>query len=329
MHTLNPNLIQLTDYLNAAAYCDGTRLGEALGISRAAVWKMIKKLQHYGVAIDSSRSKGYALQGPCILLDHNKLFAALPPETSKTLHIDIFESLDSTNRYLKQSTNTHPWHFCLAETQLQGKGRLQRVWHSPFGQNMYLSCRYQSMRGIAELNGLSLVVAFALVTTLKHYDIQTKIKWPNDIVYEGKKLAGTLIEIIAESHGSAQAIIGVGLNINMQRNESQTIDQAWTSMQTLTGKNYDRNTVIATFIHALQKALIDFSEHGYAHLIDEWQQYDALDNQPIQLQHQENTVTGIARGINAQGHLRVELSPHEIQTFACGDVSCRAMTKES
>ena len=135
----NHKLSQLLEVLSDGEFHDGNALGDALQMTRSAVWKMIKKLERYDIQINSVKGKGYALCEPLILLDTDKICNKLH---EKKTQLTLFESMASTNEYLRALRHPKGIRFCLAEQQTAGKGRLNRDWHSPFGKNIYLSCLY-------------------------------------------------------------------------------------------------------------------------------------------------------------------------------------------
>lgn len=321
---MNKTLLRLTDRLNDLAYHDGSSLGRELGITRAAVWKSMKKLVSYGIDVESLKGKGYRLTKPLYLLDADRIKGHL-----KTIQpaIHVLEKTTSTNDYLKTIKNEeHQWLVCIAETQTQGKGRWRRVWHSPFAQNIYLSLSYPLEQAVSALSGLSLVVALAAVSALESFyqlSLPLQIKWPNDVVFDQKKLGGNLIELQAESYGACHVIIGLGLNINMACADPEVVDQPWTSLYAITGHTQDRNLLCAYVIDTLVMYLERFSRHGLSDFMAEWHSRDGLYDQSIEVHSNQKSESGIACGINEQGHLKVKNSTGLIQLFASGDTSLR------
>lgn len=316
---MNVSLVKVVNILNDGQYHDGTKMGARLEMTRSAVWKIIKKLQNYDIKIDSIKGKGYALLEPLILLDAKKIKKALEKEK---FNLTIFESIDSTNDFLKNQKNTNDIHFCIAEQQTQGKGRLHREWHSPFGKNIYLSCLYPFQKDISELGGLSLIVGLAVVKTVQHFGfMNAKMKWPNDIIYDNNKLAGVLVEIQAETHGTTQAIIGIGLNVNMTTAKSKDIHQVWTSLKKISGNDINRNEVCIMLIKNLLHYLNQFNQSGFRLFMDEWKSADSLFNQEITVKNVNDKIQGKVLGINDQGHLLVELPNGIVRGFSSGDTS--------
>jgi BirA family transcriptional regulator, biotin operon repressor / biotin---[acetyl-CoA-carboxylase] ligase len=317
---LNTNLIKVVNILNDGEYHDGTSIGDKLHMTRSAVWKTIRKLESYEIKLDSVKGKGYALLEPLLLLDVNKIKKQV---TFPRINVCAFETVGSTNEYLKTFKNNRSIKICLAEQQTKGKGRLNREWFSPFAKNIYMSCLYPFQKDVSELSGLSLVISLAIVKTLKHYGVSQNlgVKWPNDIIYENKKISGSLIEIQAETHGVCHAVIGMGINVNMLNAERGQISQAWTSMQKILNTYIDRNALSASLINNLLEYLHRFESHGLAAFVDEWKKADCLTDQIISVTNINESVEGKVIGINEQGHLMLQLKSGKIRAFSSGDTS--------
>ena len=315
----NASLLRLVQCLQDGAYHDGTQLGAQLGMTRSAVWKAIKKLTNLGVKIHSLKGKGYAMQEPFILLDVTTIQSAL----AKACTVSLFESIDSTNTYLRNLKPTSQPLVCLAEQQTAGRGRLGREWHSPFGENIYLSCAYPFQKDLTHLAGLSLVVGVSLIKALTQLGLgaDLKVKWPNDVFYFDKKLAGCLIEVQAESHGACHAIIGIGMNVNMQKAKSRSILTPWTSLYNISGQYQDRNSVVVHIIKQLLADLAVFSEQGFKAFAALWPAYDYLLNRPVTLAVGAEKASGVVQGITEQAHLVLRLPHGELRVFSSGDTS--------
>ncbi len=321
---MNDNLLKLTDLLHDGKYHDGTSIGETLQMTRAGVWKLIKKLKHYNLPLSSVKGKGYRLELPFILLDPQKISASL---NEKSIPIEVLEKVDSTNLYLKRYWhNNKDIRACIAEMQTQGRGRLNRQWHSPFGQNIYLSLLYPFQKDVSALSGLSLVVSLALCHAIENVVGQKEkigIKWPNDIIVATQKMAGILTEIQAESNGFCQVIIGIGLNVNMQKKENENITQAWSSLQQLGGTYIDRNILCAEVIRQTLLYLERFYRSGLTPFLTEWQQRDVLSQQPVTLLSGTQNYSGIGYGIDANGHLVLKMQDGSVQSFSSGDTTLK------
>lgn len=323
MKKTNENVHKLLKILNDLEYHDGSNLGEALGITRAAIWKLIKKLKAYGIAIQSCQSKGYRLLKPLILLDEKKIKAA---HNTAKMHLEIFEKIDSTNDYLKkQALSMQQIAICLAEMQTAGKGRLNREWYSPFAENIYLSLRYPLTTDISQLNGISLLAGLAICKAIETLFPMLKphlrVKWPNDVWISGEKLAGTLMEIQAESHGNCQIIFGIGLNVNMQQVPKTSITQKWTALTKATNTYIDRNPLCASLITQLIAYIERFLNKGFKDFQTEWKKRDALTQRTLRLSTGTQDWEGDYLGINAQGHLLLRTRQGKQLSFAAGDAT--------
>lgn len=317
----NVKLVQLTQLLSDMHSHDENTLSKILQISHNAIYKIIKKLEHYGVAICTLQNNHYTLLEPLILLDSNKIHIEFIDE----IEIIIVESIDSTNNYFKTHLPLKKMSCCFAEIQTQGKGRLNRTWHSPFGKNIYLSCHYKFQKELKKLAGLSLVMSLAVVTVLRELGLAegVSVKWPNDVLYHGKKIAGILIDMRTESQEYNEVIIGIGLNVNMMSDEkflsAEPILQLWTSLREALGVSFDRNYVASVLIQQLYLYIQRFEQKNLMDFLKEWQAVDSLMNKQVTLNFSNMPVTGIASGINSEGHLLLHLQNGEIRAFSSGE----------
>lgn len=316
------NLTEIVTLLNDGEFHNETSIGQQSNISRTAVWKMIKKMKNFQISIQSVRGKSYLLQQPLFLLSKQKIKSAVK---TKSLHIDLFEQIGSTNEYLKTIKNSNKLHICTAEMQTHGKGRFQRRWHSPFGQNIYLSLRYVFNKDVSALAGLSLVCGIAVcnaIETVCQFPQDILVKWPNDIICDDKKLTGILIEIQAETHGLCSVIIGIGLNTNMEAADNdKKINQHWTSIKKLTGIYQDRNQLCSALINQLIDGLSSFEQKGFNPFLALWKKRDHLFEKPVRLKSGQQEFHGKGAGINEQGHLLLQLSDGSQRVFSSGNTT--------
>ncbi len=304
----------------------GTKLGQLLGISRSAIWKQIKQLIDWGVPIISFPKQGYQLKQELILLDEKKIKEELQKEQwTNAVNLHLFSSIDSTNRYLKDLAISSDLDLCCAELQTQGRGRFGRNWHSPFGENIYCSSRWKLQCDLAKLSGLSLVTSLAIVATLQKFinTSEIKIKWPNDILWNDKKLCGSLIEIIAESNATAQVIIGIGLNVNSDTEDHPLPDKPWCSLYELSQKFYNRNQLIANLVIQLNNYISQFINKDLQFFMDEWNQYDYLIGKTITVTQSLESLSGVACGINPMGQLILRDNEGSLHVLSSGDTTLK------
>jgi BirA family biotin operon repressor/biotin-[acetyl-CoA-carboxylase] ligase len=232
--------------------------------------------------------------------------------------------IDSTNRFLQSlpmdAMIKRSIDFCCAETQTAGRGRFQRQWHSPFGENIYFSGRWRFNKNLPQLSCLNLVVSLAILKTIQPYapNKAILIKWPNDLLWNHQKLCGILSEV---STHQENVIIGMGLNVNSSNTRASPIDQAWCSLLDMTGHATNRNELLAKLIVTLDQHLNVFFELGFEPFAKEWDSVDYLKNQWISVTQSKQTLCGFARGITAEGLLRLENDQLQIINISAGDAS--------
>lgn len=323
MSTVISVLQKLTD----GHFHSGVELGRSLNISRAAVWKAIKKLQNeWQLNIHSIPGKGYRLAEPLQLLDKTEILSAMHKETRSTLgDLEVLWSTDSTNRIALQRADSGRTKSVavLAEHQSAGRGRRGRHWESPFSRNLYLSLVWQFETDASSVSGLSLAVALAVVRTLQKIGADDlHLKWPNDVLWMNRKLCGVLLEMHGESTGPWKVVIGIGLNVNMGEQASVDIDQPWVDLHTVLGHRSDRNQLAGMLLSELIEVIEQFQLSGLEPFISEWQKYDATCNKQVELHFPNTVLHGISRGINSQGALLLEVDG-EIRPYHAGEVSLR------
>jgi BirA family biotin operon repressor/biotin-[acetyl-CoA-carboxylase] ligase len=232
------------------------------------------------------------------IIQHSLQIAAF----TRPVHIHVLNSIDSTNQFLKDLPANNQIDVCCAETQTQGRGRFGRSWHSPFGKNIYFSIRHSFNRELSKLSGWSLVVSMAVLAALKHTGIHEdiRIKWPNDLLWQGKKLCGNLIENMGEHHA---IITGIGLNVNASSEELNIPDKPGCSLYEITGNRFNRNALIAQLIIQLDNHLHQLFTQGFPSFIPDWQKTDYLYGQQITVSQPSGLFSGTANGVNEAGQL--------------------------
>lgn len=312
--------------LSDGRFHSGADLAASLGISRTAVWKHLQALGELGIDIYAVPGKGYRLAAPLEILKRESILSAIPhPSRALLADLEIHPHLESTNTYLRaKAASDAPSGFaCLAEYQSAGKGRRGRQWVSPFASNIYLSLLWRFPANPASISGLGLVSGVAISRALQQAGLKEPgLKWPNDVMWRGQKLAGTLLEMTGESFGPASVVIGIGLNVRMPPTAGTRIDQAWTDLESALGAEISRNVLAGTLLHHLLQAIQQFQARGLTPFIEEWQKHDMISGKTIQLQLPNEIITGVAQGIDHTGALLVN---HKgiISSHMAGEVSVR------
>jgi BirA family biotin operon repressor/biotin-[acetyl-CoA-carboxylase] ligase len=306
-------------------YHSGEELGEALGVSRSAVWKQLQKLSEWGIDLDSCRRRGYRIPGGLSLLDRTVIEKHLCPTATALAALETFQQVDSTNEIAMHLARESNGSGCLvlAEMQTAGKGRRGRTWVSPYGRNIYFSLVRRFSGGAAVVQGLSLAVGVVIVQALKDFGVSDlRLKWPNDILWRGKKLGGILLEINGDPAGSFDVIVGLGINVNMATREGEQIDQEWVTLAAITGATVDRSRLSAHLANSLLPMLATYEVKGFASYRNSWQELDSCYGQTVVLNVGDKDITGIAKGVTGAGALRIETAEGLLE-FSGGEISLR------
>lgn len=339
----------LLNLLADGEWHSGEVLGEVLNISRAAIWKQIQQLQAAGLVVDSERGKGYRLSHPLQLLDSDQIRAALSAPAAQLLSaLDIEFSIDSTNNRAMQLVEAgqgrdSSGRAIFAEQQTAGRGRRGRTWVSPLASNIYCSLIWRFISGASALSGLSLAVGVATVQALETLGYKgIKLKWPNDLLWRGRKLGGILLEMSGDAAGPCDIVIGIGINLTMSQlnlsqdeeqesantNNHSAIDQAWVDLLEVgrsdgaDGVVVDKNAVVSAMLNQLLPMLANFEQQGFAGSLNQWLQRDAFLNQDVVLHLGDKQITGQYIGVEQDGSLLID-TPDGRRSFNGGEVSLR------
>lgn len=318
----------LLPLLASGDYRSGQDLAAALGVSRTAVWKQLNKLGELGLEIESLKGRGYRIPGGLDLLDVRAVKAALQsPASSLLSELELLETVDSTNaQALRRIEQGLPCGYvCSAEQQSAGRGRRGRSWVSPFARNLYLSLVWQYHQGAAALEGLSLAVGVGVARALERCGLPpVQLKWPNDVVFQGAKLGGVLLEMTGDAAGACQVVVGVGLNVAMPPGAAGAIDQAWTDIDAISGGRHPgRNALLAALLNELLPLLAGFEQTGFSPWRDAWQALDAYAGKAVVLHAGGRQLAGTARGVDARGALQLETAAAGMQSIFGGEISLR------
>lgn len=317
-------LLPLLRTLSDGAWHSGTRLADAAGITRAALSKRIHRLLDLGLEIETQPGRGCRLVQPLDLLDVDLLRGELPSTWQRRLEIQVLASTDSTNSQLVEADASRDPQALLAEHQSRGRGRQGRVWHSPFGTNLYLSLAWTFPKWPPQLTALSLAAGVAVAEALEAMGaVQVQLKWPNDIWWRDAKLGGILIEQRGEAGGACRVVLGLGLNVSMRAATDAQISQAWTSMaQVLPGQLLSRNRIAARVLEHWCAMLDEFGQVGFGRCLPRWRDRDLTRNCAVQLEQDSESVHGIARGVDDDGALLIDVDG-ERRRILSGDVRLR------
>lgn len=317
------NVVDILSVLADGEFHSGEELGQAMGVSRTAVWKHLRKLDDLGLELESVKGRGYRLQGGLDLLNQEAILRELTESSAEFVsRFEIFNSIESTNSYLLEQ-GSHG-HVCMAEQQLAGRGRRGRAWVSPFAKNIYLSVSWTFQGGAQSLEGLSLAVGVAVAEAIGSLGVEgVQLKWPNDVLHNGRKLGGILLEMSGDVSGECKLVLGIGLNVKMPDAGSRDIDQAWVDLSQL-GMKASRNQLAAAILDRLMPMLASYDKGGFLNYKDRWQSLDAFFGKEVYVSSAQQRTEGVANGVADSGALRL-LVDGAVQEFSGGEVSLRLM----
>lgn len=309
----------------------GSELASRLGLTRSAVWKQIHRLRALGLEIEAQGGRGYRLLNSLELLDARVLLTQLgAPAREACEGLEISWILGSTSSSLARQPTPMPgcWRASLAEYQTGGRGRRGRRWSSPFGSGLCLSLSWCFPSVPRDLAALSLVGGIAVLRALQGIGARgLALKWPNDILVDGTKLAGILVDVDGDGRGPLRAIIGVGVNISAPASLVATVTQdgglpPGCLEQAVGSGGVGRNALAGALISSLYAVLQEFSRTGFEPFVPEWQRHDYMLGRCISVRRDTDEIRGICRGIRPDGALLVEVR-HGVVTVLNGDVTLR------
>ena len=299
---------------------------ESLELNESELPRLTAHMVELGIEFQYRRGS-LQIVGGLELLDADRMRALMDEEARELLHkIEVHWTIDSTNTYLLKKSQKQACHaeVSIAEQQTQGRGRRGKNWVSPFGKNLYMSIAWNMPTAGASVDGRSLAVGVGVVRGLSACGVEgVQLKWPNDLLVDGSKLGGILIEVSNPKLERVEVIVGIGINLQMPHASGRTIDQNWTDMARVTGTRISRNLVAAKLLDSLLGMLNTFPQMGFRSYRREWQGYDAFKDRAVEIHIGNETVAGIEKGVDDRGALRLQ-TEMGIRQFVGGEISLRA-----
>jgi BirA family biotin operon repressor/biotin-[acetyl-CoA-carboxylase] ligase len=320
---------RLMQLLSEEHFMAGTELGKQLGISRAAVHKHISALKASGLPVDGVSGRGYRLARGIVPLDGDVITRYLNDRGRRQFtKIFVEQSVDSTSNVLRRLSREESVHGAVSieESQDGGRGRRGNPWISSAYRNLLLSMGWVFDSWPLELTGLAVAAGVTLIDTMEELGIENLgMKWPNDIVYEDKKLGGVLIDVSGESSGACTLIIGVGINVHIAQGDGALIEQPWTDLATVLGRNVDRNELAGACIYGLNTMLLDYPRTGLDPYRERWTEVDVLAGRQVTIMTHESggLVHGRALGLGNAGALILAVDGGGRKLFYSGELSVR------
>ena len=307
----------------------GAALSRQLGVSRGQLHRAVQRLKALGVEIGSRRGRGYHLPGPVELLNAVGIREALGRDHgTRVRHLEVLLEVDSTNNRLLAATPPPSGlaDVCLCEIQSAGRGRRGRLWLSPFGASIAMTLAWNSPEGARVKPSLSLAVGVAIARALDRMQVRdVRLKWPNDVWLADRKIGGVLVELKAETDGTAQVVIGIGLNVRLTAEARRAIEAGGVrvaALQDACPVSLSRNTLVAALLVELLSMLERFEAAGFSPFRAEWLALDALGGRAAHVLGAQGGIAGIARGVDVDGALLLE-DGGQLHRIVSGEVSLR------
>lgn len=309
----------------AGGYISGERMAERLGVTRAAIWKKIAALREQGYDIASAPRSGYALRGaPDSLIE-----AEIRKDLDTSLigrRVACYGAVDSTNLIAKELARegAADGTVVVAESQGTGRGRLERRFFSPPGKGIWVSVLLRPSFLPQEAPKCTLMAAVAVARAMEKFGLRAEIKWPNDILHDGKKLVGILTEMSAEMDRVNYIVVGIGINVNIAPEDFPAdLREIATSLMQMKGEPLPRVAFLQELLRALDGLYADVQREGFAPVLAAWRTYAVTLGRPVRvIAAAGETFDGVAADIDGEGALLIDTASGRRRVLA-GDVSIR------
>lgn len=312
---------------NGNDFISGERISTSLGITRAAVWKHIKTLQEEGFDIESKSRLGYKLIGIPDALDRVTLIESIKTKVMGR-NIEVYDEIGSTNNRARELAieDVTEGTLIIAESQLEGRGRLGRSWVSPKGKNICMSFILRPDIPPKEASRMTTIIAVGIRRALKKATgLNIGIKWPNDIIIGGKKICGILTEMHGDIDRIHYIIVGIGINVNMTKDDfPPDIELTATSLRIAMNQTIDRRKIIALIMEEIEEVYFQYiRDHNFNQILDECRKHSVTLNKRVRVIGRDSNFNGLAVDFDGDGSLLVKRDDGSITRVMSGDVSVR------
>lgn len=323
MSSTRNKLIQLLA-VHKDTYISGQTLSDELNISRSAIWKHMNELKKDGYVIEGKSNRGYRIISSPDKISENTISWGLETEWlgRKIIHK---ESVATTQRIAHEMALDGAKHgtVVIANEQTEGKGRINRTFHSKKDDGIWMSIILRPNILPYQAPQLTLLTATVLASVFDQYaKIKPQIKWPNDVLIQGKKISGILTEMQAEQDQVLYVIVGIGININQEIHDfPEEVRDKVTSLKLESNQKWDLVPLIQKMLHIFEEKYHYFIENGFAHVKHDWENYGFRIHERLQITTSHNTWSGIFLGVAEDGALMAELDSGEIKKVYSGEIS--------
>ncbi|WP_462405346.1 biotin--[acetyl-CoA-carboxylase] ligase [Gracilibacillus sp. Marseille-QA3620] len=309
-------------------YISGQYLADIAGCSRTAVWKHIDALRKEGYEIEAIKKKGYRILPRKNRLTETEILMGLETEfIGRSIH--AYETVPTTQTIASDlaAKGADNGTIVISEEQTEGKGRLRRTWYSPHQGGIWMSLIVKPDIPPYHAPRLTLLTAVAAVLAIRETGVNAGIKWPNDVLVNGRKIAGILTEMHAEADQIHSVIIGIGINVNQERQDfNEDIQSLATSLAIEKGEMLDRALFLQRFLSRFEQLYLLFLEKGFLPIKELWETYSVTIGQRVTVATAQSSFTGLASGINEDGILMVKDEQTGVQRLVySGDITIHHM----
>ena len=317
---------QLLVYLKRVkgTWVSGELLSRRLGVSRAAIWKHIRKLKEEGYGIEASPKKGYLLAEISDLLLPEEIRDGLSADVFGRKEIFYYRELDSTNGKAKElaAAGAPEGTVVIAEKQTEGRGRRGRSWFSPSADGIYVSLIIRPDIAPTEASRITLMTAVATAEALHSLTpLEIRIKWPNDILVNGSKIGGILTEISAEMDVVHFIVIGLGLNVNMPLETfPHEIRERATSVFINMGEQFSRVNIVRAYLEWYEKYYEIFKKIGFKPVIQRWKEFSDIVGQQVLVDIMKKKYFGKVVDVDDDGALILQDDQKKLRRIFSGDI---------
>lgn len=306
-------------------FISGQEISREFHMTRAAIWKYISALKEEGYDIESVPSKGYRLISLPDILSYEEIKAYLNTDFIAR-KIYYFNTLDSTNKKAKEiAQDEEEGTVIIAEEQTQGKGRMGRSWISPKGKGIWMTMILKPNLEPMKVPKMTLIAAAAVHKALNKLGIKSQIKWPNDILVDGKKVCGILTEMSGELNMVNYVIMGIGINVNLDEEDiPDELKDIAGSLKLTTGKKINRKELAANILNEFEKLYLSFKEEdNIEEVLKICKENSILLGEEVRIIRGNNIRIGKAIDINDNGELVVKFDGDLVENIMAGEVSLR------
>lgn len=322
---MNPLTLATLRLLGDGAFRSGEQIAAALGVTRATVWNAIREAESLGLEVQRLRGQGYRLEAAPAWLDASRIAAQLGPQAER-FRVQVAESVDSTNTQLlaAAAAGAPSGSVLAAELQTGGRGRRGRLWTSGLGSSLTFSLLWRFEQGAAGLSGLSLAVGVAVAQALASAGAAgIGLKWPNDILFQGRKLGGILVELQGDALGPAAAVVGIGINVRLPARLRAEVEQPVADLAEA-GCTADRNGLLARLLARLAEVMERFTAEGFAAFEPSFRALHVLHGEAAQvLLPDGRALQGVVEGTGGDGALLLRTAQGLVRLHG-GEASLRA-----